>query len=257
MADTRPVPQSDVSRTLEHQVADLMTVCLARLLRDGEIVFSGVASNMPFVAILAARRLHAPRLTHVTYAGTVNPSPRAATPSPVDPFAAVERTAAFWPMNEVFELCMRGGIDTVFMSAFQVDAFGRLNMTLARRAERTIRFTGGAGGPVMVPAAGRTIVWLRRHDCRTLVESCDFVTAAGRVTDVITPLAQFQRLEDGRLTLASVHPWSTAEIVRRHTQFDLPATESVRFTDAPSAFELSILNEVDPGRTRDLDVAVR
>ena len=39
---------------------EMMAVSLARLLRDGETVFHGVASPLPMIAILLAKALHAP-----------------------------------------------------------------------------------------------------------------------------------------------------------------------------------------------------
>ena len=42
------------------RACDMMAVTLSRLIRDGETVFHGVSSHLPMVALLLAKRLHAP-----------------------------------------------------------------------------------------------------------------------------------------------------------------------------------------------------
>ncbi|MDP9357083.1 MAG: hypothetical protein M3R02_17705, partial [Chloroflexota bacterium] len=55
--------------------AEMMAVALARLIRDGETVFHGIASPLPMVAILLAQRLHAPNCVYLGIAGGVDPRP--------------------------------------------------------------------------------------------------------------------------------------------------------------------------------------
>ena len=75
----------EAKQMTDQRAADLMAVAMARLLRDGEVVFQGVNSVLPMVAIAVARRLHAPGLTYVNIAGGINPDPRFATHSSTDP----------------------------------------------------------------------------------------------------------------------------------------------------------------------------
>ncbi|MCQ3980815.1 MAG: CoA-transferase, partial [Anaerolineae bacterium] len=49
----------------------MLPIALARLLRDGETVFHGVASPVPMVAILLAKRLHAPNLVYLNITGSI------------------------------------------------------------------------------------------------------------------------------------------------------------------------------------------
>src|SRR5205085_419704 len=57
-----------VTEAAAYGPAELMAVAIARLLRDGEVVFQGVNSTLPMVSIALARRLHAPHLTYVNIA---------------------------------------------------------------------------------------------------------------------------------------------------------------------------------------------
>ena len=59
-----------------------------------------------------------------------------------------------------------------------------------------------------MPTARRVILWRTKHDPRTFVERLDFVTAAGNVDRVVTPLGVFVR-RDGRLEVESLHPGVT------------------------------------------------
>ena len=54
----------------------------------------------------------------------------------------------------------------------------------------------------MLPTARRAVTWRTEHSRRTMVETLDFVTAAGGMHGVVTPIAVFMK-RDGKLALAS------------------------------------------------------
>src|SRR3954467_12503594 len=97
-----------------------MAVTLARLLRDGETVFFGVASPLPMVAALLARRLHAPRLLILKIAGGVTPAPEVLPVSTVAP-GLLTGSAAIVTLADIFDLSARGRLDTAFLSGAQID----------------------------------------------------------------------------------------------------------------------------------------
>ena len=85
-------------------VATQMAVALARLLRDGETVFFGVASPLPMVAALLAKRLHAPNLVILTAERIVDRAVLAAEPerTSIPGFlveAVVEAPNGAWPTS--------------------------------------------------------------------------------------------------------------------------------------------------------------
>jgi glutaconate CoA-transferase subunit B len=85
-----------------------------------------------------------------------------------------------------------------------------------------VRLPGGGGGAVMLPTARRAVTWRTEHSRRTMVEKLDFITAAGGMHGVVTPIAVFVK-RDGKLTLQSWHPEATlAEVVER-TEFKFDA----------------------------------
>lgn len=171
----------------------MMAVAMARLLRDGETVFHGVASPLPMVAILLAKRLHAPGLVYLNITGSVNPRPDHLPISTVDP-ALLRGTRALVTLADLFDLAARGRLDTVFLSGVQIDGQGRINMSaIGEYHQPKVRLPGGAGSAALMPAARRTILWRTKHDRRTFVERLDFVTASGNVDRVVTPLCEIGR----------------------------------------------------------------
>jgi glutaconate CoA-transferase subunit B len=222
-----------------------MAVALARLLRDGETVFFGVASPLPMVAALLAKRLHAPGLVILTIPGGVDPSPSVLPLSTVDP-GLLDGAAALVTLADIFDLSARGHLDTAFLSGVQIDPTGGINLSVIGDPRRpTVRLPGGAGSAALMPTARRTILWRTRHDTRTFVPELPFVTAAGNVDRVVTPLCVLRRT-DGLLGVESVHPYSSADEVRGATGFPVEVTPATPITPAPTAEELAMLGAIDP-----------
>ncbi len=231
---------------------DIMTVCMARLIRDGETVFQGVSSHMPMIATLLAKRTHAPNAVHLNIPGGVDPRmPRLVrfTSAGDDLWQTAE--AAF-PLSEVFDLSMRGGLDVAFLSGVQFDNRGSVNAAVIGDYKRPkVRLPGGAGSAVLIPTAKRAIIWRTKHDRRTFVEKVDFVTARGNVSDIVTPLCHFAMYR-GELILKSVHPTSSIEEVAAGTGFPIRYL-SLASTPPPTEAELNALRAIDPQDLRNLE----
>jgi glutaconate CoA-transferase subunit B len=224
---------------------DMMAVAMARLLHSGQTVFHGVASPLPMVATLLARRLHAPELTYLNITGAVDGQPDSLPVSTVDP-ALLTGTRSLVTLADLFDLSARGRLDVAFLSGVQIDGQGRINMSAIGDWERpTVRLPGGAGSAVLMPTARRVILWRTRHDRRTFVERLDFVTAAGNVDRVVTPLGVFVR-RGGWLEVESLHPGVTPEAFREATGFVVEVGAETPTTPPPTADELAALRMVDP-----------
>ncbi len=229
--------------------ADMMAVALARRLRDGERVFHGVASPLPMVACLIAQRLHAPRLVYLNITGSANPLPATLPQSTVDP-RLLRGTRSLVTLSELFDMSARGAIDTVFLSGVEIDAQGRINMSAIGPYDHPkVRLPGGAGSAALMPTAGRTLLWRTKHDRRTLVEKLNFVTAAGNVDRVVTPLCVFRRV-DGRLQIEEIFPYTTPDAVRDATGFPVAVDDHTPIAAPPTDAERAALAQVDPERVR-------
>ncbi len=229
--------------------AEMMAVALARLIRDGETVFHGIASPLPMVAILLAQRLHAPNCVYLGIAGGVDPRPDTLPVSTVGPELLVG-TRSLVTLTDLFDLAARGRLDTAFLSGAQIDVTGRINLSvIGDFARPKVRLPGGAGSAALMPSARRTILWRTKHDRRAFVEHLDFVTAAGNVDRVVTPLCLFCRVH-GRLQVESIHPGVSLENLVAATGFGIEVGPETPVTPPPTAQELALLADVDPDGVR-------
>lgn len=231
---------------------DIMTVSMARLIRDGETVFHGVSSHMPLVAVLLARALHAPNAVHLNIPGGVDPQkPRLQSFTSAGSELWSPAQAEF-PLQEVFDLSMRGGLDVAFLSGVQFDNLGGVNASVIGDYQKPkVRLPGGAGSAVLIPTAKRAIIWRTKHDRRTFTDRLDFTTARGHVSDIVTPLCVFT-MYGGELILKSVHPTSTIDEVAENTGFPIRYI-TLATTPPPTEAELRKLNEIDPTDCRSLE----
>lgn len=227
----------------EYGPPELMVVAIARVLRDRELVFHGVNSAIPMVAINLARRLHAPHLTYLNISGGIDAEPRYLPASTTDAELA-RGSASIFNNEDFYDLCARGGIDTAFLGAVQIDARGRTNVSVIGPYEHPkVRLPGGGGAAVIMPTAKRVILWRTQHNTRVFVERLDFVTASGNVDRVVTPLGVLQRRE-GRLGVEWVFPTSSEDEIRANTGFELqPGPWPV--LEPPTELELTVLQDVD------------
>jgi len=228
---------------------EMMAVALARLLGNGETVFHGVASPLPMVATLLAKRLQAPDLVYLSIAGGVDATPSRLPASTVDP-VLLEGARATVTLAELFDLSARGRLDVAFLSGVQIDGQGRVNMSaIGPFARPKVRLPGGAGSALLMPTAKRVLLWRAKHDPRVFVETLDFVTAAGNVDRVVTPLCVFRR-EGERLVVESVHPGVSLDEVRAQTGFAVEVDPATPVTPPPTEAELAALTAIDPERVR-------
>lgn len=232
-------------------IADIMTVSMARLLKDDERVFHGVASPMAMVAILLAKELYAENLTYLNITGGVNVKPNNLTISTDSP-NLLKGSSSYFSLSDIFDLSMRGGLDVAFLSGVQFDLYGNVNASVIGDYEKPkVRLPGGAGSAVLLPTVKKGILWRTKHDVRTFVDKCDFVTTRGNIHKIITPLCIF-KYEEGVLKLDSIHPHSSLKEVEENTGFKLIYDE-VKITEAPTREELSFLRRIDPKGIREVE----
>jgi glutaconate CoA-transferase subunit B len=222
--------------------ANYMISSMARLLKDAESAFMGVASFLPFMAIILAKRLYNPDLIWYSIVG-YNPNPKHLPLSTVHPWISKYCDAKL-QLAELFDISARGELDVVFLAGAQIDQRGYLNNSHVYIGERRVQFPGGAGGALLHATAKRPIVWQGRHDTRIFVKEVQRITAAGKPYRVFSPLCIF-RLDDalGRLVVESIHPWSSFEEVKENTGFEVNDAPP---TPEPSDEEIELIERIDP-----------
>jgi glutaconate CoA-transferase subunit B len=221
-----------------------IVVNLARQIRPNETTFSGVNSNLPMLACLLAKRAYDFHYTFLNVAGGVEAQPVKIPHSSSDP-AIVHGSPAIFANEDFYDLSARGGLDLVYLGCAQVDGRGRTNVSvIGSWHEPKVRLPGGGGAAVLMPTAKRVVTWRTEHSTRALVDKLDFVTAAGNLVTLVTPIAVFQR-RDGRLALESWNPEVTQDEIVRRTGFKFDATGAVP-TPPMTLHEHSALESLDP-----------
>ncbi len=255
-----------------------IVVNLARQIRPKEIAFSGVNSTLPMIACLLAKQAYPFHFTYINVAGGVEPQPDHVPLSSSDPAIVALTSAstrsstssnsarrsaltpglalvldvagspALFPNEDFYDLCARGGLDLVYLGCAQIDAQGRTNVsTIGPWEKPRVRLPGGGGAAVMLPTARRVVTWRTEHTPRVLVDKLDFVTAAGNMSALVTPLAVFQRetAAGARFRLASWNEATSIDAIREATGFDFDAA-GARPTPPPTDAELAALEQLDP-----------
>jgi glutaconate CoA-transferase, subunit B len=224
-----------------------IVVNLAREIRPNDIAFSGVNSTLPMLACLLAKRAYDFRFTYINVAGGVEPQPSTVPLSSSDP-AIVAGSPAIFANPDFYDLCTRGALDLVYLGCAQIDAQGRTNVsTIGPWESPKVRLPGGGGAAVMMPTAKRVVTWRTEHSPRALVETLDFVTAAGNMSALVTPLAVFRRdtTPGSRFRLHSWNPAVTIDHIRERTGFAF-GHEGARPTEPITQHENSALRALDP-----------
>ena len=231
---------------------ELMAVTLARLVRDGDVACHGVNSVLPSLALALARRLHAPRLRHISIGGGLDGAP-STLPRSSSGAGWLTGSPVVLSNVDVYQLALRGRIDVMLLGCVQVDGRGRVNSTvIGDFARPRVRLPGGGGAAVLFQVVRRVIVFRTRHDLASLVSSVDFVTATGNLDRVVTPLAVFRGTPAG-LRLEALQPGAALEDVVRRTGFAVEPVGEIELLAPPTAAELAALEALDPDHLRDLD----
>lgn len=229
---------------MNYEVADMMAVSIARRLKNDETVFHGVASPLPIVSILLAKKLYVNDLIYLNITGGVNVSPQKLAKSTDGPELTYQSEGVF-TLTDIFDLGARGGLDVAFLSGVQIDGKGRLNSSVIGDYDKPkVKLPGGAGSAVLVPNAKKAFIWRTKHDTRTLVEDVDFITTQGNVYRVFTPLGIFGKDEQG-LYLERIFEGHTLEEVQKNTGFEI-RYNGLMIEEPPTEEEIEMLNAIDP-----------
>ncbi|HKZ89140.1 MAG TPA: CoA-transferase [Thermoplasmata archaeon] len=251
-----PSAESGYKRT------ELMAICAAREIRDGEIAFIG--TGLPMLGGMLAKATHAPNCIMVFESGVVDARPKR-TPLSIGDACLVPGSVMLGGLTEVFGLLMQPGhVDVGFIGAAQIDRFGNLNTTVIGDYRRPkVRLPGSGGGNDIGSLAKRTIVMMKQ-DARKFVEKVDYVTTPGWVdgpggrervglprggpSAVITDLGVYRfEPETREMVLDSTHPGVTVQDVKANVSWDIRVPSKVRTTKRPTKRELRILRtKLDP-----------
>jgi glutaconate CoA-transferase subunit B len=240
---------------------ELMVVCAAREIRDGEVVFVGM--RLPLIAFALAKRTHAPNAVGLFENGLVRDMPAAELLLTMgDPPNIV---GAEWATGTraLMGLLAQGYAQLGFVGGAEVDRYGNLNTSyIGDRAHPTVKLPGSGGGADIASLADRLAI-IMAHDKRRFPERVSYITSPGygeggdwrrRVglprggpAAVITTLAVLGfAAESHEMELRSWHPFTSADELRANTGWDLRMAPDAHETPPPTTDELRIIREIDP-----------
>ena len=236
---------------MEYGKPEMMATAIIRQIEDGDIVFHGLASSTPMVAMKAAKAL-GKEFTYLTLSDGVDHD---WTRAPYVASTLTENTytgsVATFGLDEIFDLYCSGKGDIAFLSCLQMDKEGRIAMSyLGGDYEHPkLRGPGGAGSATLTPVTKKTTIWKTTHDKKTFIEHVDFATTSpplDKEMTVITPLCIFKKPAGEKyLQVAYIFPFTTLAEVKENTGWEIDQTE-VPVMNPPTAEELAALKKVDP-----------
>lgn len=214
---------------------ELLTVLMARKVRDWETCACGALSQVPAAALLLAEAMHAPNIELLILGS---------------------RDFGRNMGRDIHFLTQRGEMDLFFHSAIQFDGDGNFNLHVVGDPDAPeVRFPGGYGSGLMSYTSRRIFFFRTEHSRRTFVPKVDFISGAAKTPPgirrpqepihVFTPMAimRFDR-DVGRYTLESAHEGFTPAEVQEQTGFELVMASDVPVTPPPGEEELRTLRTV-------------
>jgi acyl CoA:acetate/3-ketoacid CoA transferase beta subunit len=246
---------------------EIMVVCAARQIKDGEIVAQGLATPLIAAAYLLARHTRAPNLYFASAIGQGvcrDPAPLGLT-----------RIESLWLDRALTSVSFVRAVADVlpclkpreFFRPAQVDPYGNFNNIAFGKDYRhpRLRLPGTGGIPDVTTFLNDICLYVPRHSRLTFVSKLDHLSGLGhnpaRIHGtgpryLISDLGQFDFAgPKGRMRLVTYHPGVKIERIQSKTSFALEIAPEVQPTPPPTEQELCLLRtEIDPLGIRKLEL---
>jgi len=257
----------------DYTIDEIMTVLMAREVRNDDVMIVGVATPMVWAAFTLAKVTHAPdAIYHYIMGNTFVMEPRQ-----VSLLYLEMNTARAYRFQDSVECTLESlpsdKLTTIeFFRPAQIDQYGNSNnICIGEWDKPKIRLPGAAGilDFSMFYSRG-SFLYTPRHDKRTFVPTEDlyFISGVGFPDGkpsicggsgpqcVITNLGYLDFEEKSKyMRISTVHPGIDIRTVKDSTGFDLIIPENLKETKPPTMKELKLLREkVDPLNIRKLEV---
>lgn len=244
---------------------ELMCVCIARQIVDGEAVGQGIATPLVMAGVILAKLTHAP---NIQLASAIGQSVcRDWAPLGVARVEAqwIDKGLAFLTFSEIAcELLPRVKMREFFRPA-QVDSRGNFNNVIigADYDRPQMRLPGSGGIADVTGYNDKSCLYVPRHSRAVFVEPIDFVSGLGHAPDridgtgpvyLISNLGQFDFVH-GRMRLTTFHAGESIEKVQAKTGFPLEIAPDARETEPPTVEEVRLIGEtIDPLNVRKMEL---
>jgi glutaconate CoA-transferase subunit B len=244
---------------------EIMVVCIAHQIRNGELVAQGIATPIVAAGYLLARHTHAPNI----YFSSAIGQGICRYPAPLS-LSQIER---LWLDRSLVNIGFVRAVSDVlptlrpmeFFRPAQIDPNGNINNIAFGKEYRhpRLRLPGTGGIPDVTTYLDDVMFYVPRHSRVTFVPRLDFCAGLGHNSArkhgngpryLITDLGQFDFFP-GRMRLTSYHPGVTIDQIQAHTGFQLEVSPGVMETPLPTQEEIDLLRqEIDPMNIRRLEM---
>jgi glutaconate CoA-transferase subunit B len=256
---------------------EVMIYQVARTIQDGELVFHGYGSPVPTLAMLLAKRTHAPHMVHIegaTYA--VNPDPPFLPPTSND-WSLDRGSVMAIGISDLFDIAARGDMGRMFLSGVQVDRYGNLNvMAIGSPDAPRVKLPGSGGGCNLSGDVQHVTIWTTGHQAPLnkagkpqvrFVKNIDFISSIGHVARdgttrhalglrgggpewVVTELGVFDFDPDTHvLRLRALYPDTSVQDVLDNTEFEPVIAPDVSTVPLPTPEHVALIRRFDPLNT--------
>lgn len=229
--------------------AETLVAAMAREIRDGDVVATGVVSPLPILAIEVARRTHAPNLTYLACVGSLDPRITSLRPCSED-LAYLDGSSGVVTIPDLFDHARRGRVDVMFFGAAEVDGAGDTNLSAAGSMEQPrYKFPGVAGAATLRRWVSRPVLLVSRQSRRNLVPKVQVASTSDRQrrTRLLTDLGTFE-LGDGGAKLLGRHAWANAETISERTGFEFAQADPLPVIDPPGPGYVEAIRSIDGQR---------
>ena len=229
--------------------AEGLVAAMAREIRDGDVVATGVASPLPILAIEVARRTHAPNLTYLACVGSLDPQISELKPCSED-LAYLDGSRGVVTIPDLFDHARRGRLDVMFFGAAEVDGSGDTNLTAAGSIEQPrYKFPGVAGAATLRRWVRRPLLLVSRQSRRNLVPKVQIASTTDptRRTRLLTDLGTFE-LGNAGPQLVARHAHANPDTIQERTGFDYALADPLPVIDPPTPTYLEAIRSIDRHR---------
>jgi len=252
---------------------EIMVVCMARQLKDGETVAQGIATPLVAAAFLLARYTHAPNLYFASAIG----QGLCRQPAPLNLLMVESLWLDLGLYHAGFARAVADVLPSLkpkeFFRPAQVDPFGNFNNIAfgTDYSHPRLRLPGSGGIPDVTTFINDTYLYVTRHSRITFVPELDYRSGLGfhparthgsGPKYLISDLGQFdfavqEESKDSNrgFRLISRHPGVLIDQIKAKTGFQVVIPTTQIETIPPSIEELKLLREViDPLGIRRLEL---
>ena len=243
---------------------ELMCVCIARQIVDGEAVGQGIATPLVMAGVILAKLTHAPNILLASAIGQSVCRDWAPLGLARVEEQWIGKGLAFLTFSEIAcEFLPRVKVKEFFRPA-QVDSRGNFNNVIVGSdyARPQMRLPGSGGIPDVTGYNDKACLYVPRHSRAVFVEPIDFVSGLGHSPDridgagpiyLVSNLGQFD-FAGGRMRLTAYHAGEPADRIQAKTGFRLDMAPGLHESEPPTTDEVRLLREViDPLGVRRLE----